>query len=169
MAIGGESGKSRRLEPSTVVLGVGNLLMGDDAVGIRVIDILRESAGLPPGVALLDGGTLGLALLPAIEGADRLVVVDAALTGGPPGAVRVLEGETMDVFLANRSRSAHDIGLDDLMAALRFRGRLPGRRALVAIEPLSLHLSQSLSEPAAAAVEPAAEAVIGVLGRWRET
>lgn len=142
-----------------VVLGVGNTLLGDEGVGVRVIEHLQARGGLPETMELLDGGTLGLALLPRLEDVDVLVICDAALMDAPPGTVRVFQGEEMDGLLRHRVRTPHDIGLDDLLDALRLRERLPPRRVLVAIQPHGLALSGALSPSVAAAVPDAAQAV----------
>jgi hydrogenase maturation protease len=150
-----------------VVLGVGNVLMSDEAVGVRVIEGLIQRAEEFPSVEFIDGGTAGLALLTLIEGYDGLIAVDAASMDAPPGTVRTFEGEAMDAFLGSRSRSAHDIGLDDLLNAQRIRGMLPERRALVGIQPERLNLGENLSPPVAAALPEAEAAVAEVIGRWQ--
>ncbi len=68
----------------TVVLGLGNILLGDEGVGVHVVEELRRAGGLP-GVELVDGGTAGFSLLPYFDGARLVVVVDAAADGAPPG------------------------------------------------------------------------------------
>ena len=88
--------------PTTLVLGIGNVLRKDDGAGVRVIELLRER-GLPESVRLLDGGTAGLDLLPYLEGADRIIVVDALLSGDPAGTITVRSGDEMrehDVFMS---------------------------------------------------------------------
>lgn len=88
--------------PTTLVLGIGNVLRKDDGAGIRVIELLQER-GLPESVRLLDGGTAGLDLLPYLEGADRIIVVDALLSGDPAGTITVRSGDEMrehDVFMS---------------------------------------------------------------------
>lgn len=156
-------------DPKTiVVLGVGNTLMSDEAVGVRVIEGLVLRAGEFPTVEFIDGGTAGLALLSLIEGYAGLITVDAASMDEPPGSVRTFEGEAMDAFLGTRSRSAHDIGLDDLLNAQRIRGLLPERRALVGIQPERLNLGENLSPPVATALPTAIAAVTDVIDRWQE-
>ncbi|MBL6945036.1 MAG: hydrogenase maturation protease [Rhodospirillales bacterium] len=142
--------------------------MSDEAVGVRVIEGLVPRAHEFPTVEFIDGGTAGLALLTLIEGYDGFIAVDAASLDAPPGTVRTFEGDAMDAFLRTRARSAHDIGLDDLLNAQRLRGLLPERRALVGIQPERLNLGENLSPPVAAALPAAEAAVIDVIGRWQE-
>jgi hydrogenase maturation protease len=150
---------------TVLVVGVGNRLLGDDAAGPLVIDRLAARA-LPAGVRLCDGGTVGLALLPEVEDAAALVAVDAARFGAAPGTVRVFEGEAMDAMLSGRRHSAHEVDLADLLGAAALTGRLPGRRALVAVEPASTELALQPTPAVAAAVPAMCHAVEALVRRW---
>jgi hydrogenase maturation protease len=83
----------------TLVLGLGNILMRDEGVGVRVVERLLEDCEFPPEVEVLDGGTLGLGLLPWVEEADRLLVIDAVDMGLEPGSTARLEGDEVPAFL----------------------------------------------------------------------
>ena len=102
-----------------LVLGLGNTLLTDDGIGLHVIAALeqavpKESAAR---IVILDGGTLGLSLLPEIEAATALIVVDAANFGGAPGEVRVFDEAAMDAQLGAAKTSAHELALADLIGA----------------------------------------------------
>lgn len=151
-----------------LVLGVGNTLLTDEAVGVRVVEALAAhpdcaALGLKP----LDGGTMGMTLLVDMEDAEALVVVDAAQLHRDPGALEVFTGEDMDTFLRNRGRSPHDIGLDDLMDGLRLRGAVPERRALVAIQPETLTVGEHLTPAVADAVPRAVDEILTLAHAWR--
>ncbi|HMW22487.1 MAG TPA: hydrogenase maturation protease [Burkholderiaceae bacterium] len=150
-----------------LVLGLGNRLLGDDAAGPLVVEALAERH-TPPGITACwrDGGTLGLSLLPEIEAADALLVVDAARFGAEPGTVRVFEGAAMDAQLGGRKRSAHELALADLLGAAALVDRLPPRRALVAVEPGSTAVGLALSAVVASAFAPLCEAVQRTLADW---
>ena len=137
-----------------LVLCVGNLLAGDDGVGVHVAQRLERS-GPPPRVRVVDGGTLGLDLLPLFDTAAALVIVDAAELGMDAGSVRVLEGDDLHAVFS-RHLSAHQVGaLGSLL------GSLPDRVALVAIQPGPwTGLSTDLSPPVAGAVEAAMRAAV---------
>jgi len=114
---------SSRIEPQkTVVLGLGNLLLGDEGAGVRVIELLRRSGRLE-NVELVDGGTSGFGLLEFFAKADLLVVVDAARDGRPPGTVArvspVFDPAYPPVLMP------HDIGLKDLLDAATVLGKRP--------------------------------------------
>ncbi|MFO1217268.1 MAG: hydrogenase maturation protease [Burkholderiaceae bacterium] len=154
-------------QPQVLVLGLGNRLLGDDAAGPLAIDALAGSADAQR-ARLCDGGTLGLSLLPEIEDAAALIAVDAAAFGAAPGTVRVFQGEAMDVQLGGRKRSAHEVALFDLMATAALCGRLPQRRALVAVQPASTALGLALSNAVASAMPRLCEAVRELIARWTD-
>lgn len=151
-----------------LVLGLGNTLLRDEAVGVRVAELLASHpAAAALGLRCLDGGTMGLTLLVEMEDAGAMVVIDAAALGREPGAIEIFEGAGMDRFLRTRSRNAHDIGLDDLMDALRLREAVPARRALVGIQPGDMRVGEEMTDPVRDAVAPAARAILDLVRGWR--
>jgi hydrogenase maturation protease len=146
-----------------VVIGVGNVLLADDAVGIRVVEALREvpasgPGALPDGTRLVDGGTLGLDLLRAVEGARTLVLVDAVDLGAVPGTVRVLRGDALAT--AGRSpAAAADGGVASLLAVGRLMGWLPDPVSLVGVQVERVEAGIGLSTAVRSALPAAVEAV----------
>jgi hydrogenase maturation protease len=128
------------------VLGIGNVLMRDEGVGVHVVRYL-EALGAPRGCALLDGGTGGLHLLDAMQRAGRVILVDAALDGGPRGRVRRLRPRYASEY--PRTLTAHDIGLRDLLDVFYLLGSEPDVTLFaVSIEPpgeLGTELSAALA------------------------
>ncbi len=135
----------------TLVLGLGNTIMSDDGVGPKVIEILRQTADLPDFVKLLDGGTLGLDLLPYLEGTGRLIIVDAVEIGKEPGTVVRLAGDEVPIALETKL-SPHQMGMKDLLAVARLMGDLPDEIVLIGIQPLLLEMGTELTLPVAAAL-----------------
>ncbi|MBT8081317.1 MAG: hydrogenase maturation protease [Gammaproteobacteria bacterium] len=148
------------------VVGIGNNLLTDDGAGIHV---LERIAGENPDddLACIDGGTVGLALLDRLAHLDGLVALDAMILGKQPGTVTVLEGEAMDAHLRNQHGSVHEVGLSDLMDALRLRGELPQNRALIGIEPASMDWGTEPTAPVAAAIPAAAALARRLVRDWR--
>lgn len=147
-----------------LVLGIGNILLRDEGVGVVVARRIEaaQAAGYPgllAGTRIVDGGTLGLDLLPMIGDADQLVIVDAVNLGRPPGTVTVLRDEAVQAALSGHV-SPHQIGVGDLVAAARFTGTMPPRLALIGIQPAVIAIGLELTEPVAAAVEVAIELVV---------
>lgn len=151
-----------------LVLGLGNDLLSDEAVGIRVVRYLAEGGLVPQGVELLDGGTLSFTLAGPIAAASGLIVVDATRFGGPPGWVEVLEGAAMDRKLAGACSSVHEVGLADLFDIARLTDSLPANRCLVGIEPALIDWGSTLTPAVADAVPEAGTRVLEVIARWRQ-
>ena len=141
-----------------VVIGIGNLLMGDDGVGVHAVRQLSADGPQPGDVRLVDGGTLGLDLLPLVADAGALVLIDAVDMGLRPGTVRVLHGAEMHGALGGHI-SPHQVGLGDLLAVGRLTDSLPQQLALVAIQPAAVDVGLELSEACAAALPGALAAV----------
>ncbi len=150
-----------------LVLGLGNDLLSDEAVGVRVVRYLAEGGLVPRGVDLLDGGTLSFTLAGPIAEAGGLIVVDAARLGASPGRVEVIEGEAMDRKLAGACSSVHEVGLADLFDIARLTDSLPPNRCLVGIEPASIDWGSDLTPAVADAVPEAAARVLEVIARWQ--
>lgn len=111
-----------KVEKETLVLGVGNLLLKDEGVGIHVIKAL-ENEKLPAHVHLMDGGTGGLHLLSWLQGYDRIIMIDATLDNNPPGTVRLIQPRYATDFPP--LMSAHEIGLKDMIDAMILTDDLP--------------------------------------------
>ena len=111
-----------------LILGVGNLLLKDEGVGIHVIRAL-ENEELPPNVSLMDGGTGGLHLIAWIQDYDRIIMVDATLDDNPPGTIRLIRPRYATDFPP--LMSAHEIGLRDMIEAMVLTGKLPDIQLIV--------------------------------------
>ncbi len=141
------------MSPRIVVLGVGNLIMGDEGLGVRCVERLAAAGSLPAEVVLVDGGTSTNELLGELEDLDLLVIVDAVATDLGPGALVRLEGARIPSALSNRL-SPHQHGINDLLAHLELLGRSPGRVVLHGATPARIALGLELS-PEIEAVLPA--------------
>jgi hydrogenase maturation protease len=141
-----------------LVLGVGNLLLSDEGVGIRALEALEKHLQFPPGVELLDGGTSGMELLGYIQGRDALIIIDAVTCNKAPGAIVRMEGDQVPA-LFRKKISPHQLGLSDLIAAARLTDSLPGKLVLFGIEPMSFGTGLELSGPVAACLEELTELV----------
>jgi hydrogenase maturation protease len=149
-----------------LVLGLGNILLADEGVGVRVIERLLERYDFPDSVRVLDGGTLGLDLLPYVEAASRLLVVDAVQAGKPPGTLVRLAGDEVPIFLDAAKVSAHQEGLQDLLGVAAFKGCLPQDLVFWGAQIESLGVGLELSPPVGSQVDVLADKVIEELARW---
>jgi hydrogenase maturation protease len=148
------------------VLGLGNVIMSDDGVGVHVIRRLLGDRRLPATTRLIDGGTLGLELLSIASGAKLLIVVDAVDLGIAPGTIVRLDAE--ELFDLERGASAHQLGVSDLLSALRMLSAEPDHVVLVGVQPARVSLGTELSDEVQAAIDRVAEAVVGEIGSWEE-
>ena len=130
-----------------LVLGVGNLLMGDEGVGIHVLRTLEQETPVP-GVRLLDGGTGGVNLLVEFEGVADVVMIDATRDGRPAGTITFLQPDTVGEL--PRGLGAHDFGLKDLFAAAALLGQMPRIHlytiAVEEVRPMCTELSPAVAE-----------------------
>ena len=154
-----------RTRARTVVLGLGNPLMGDDGLGLAVLGRLRDEWDLPGSVELVDGGTWGMNLLPLIEDAPELVLVDAIRTGAPAGTVVELDRERLPRYLTHKL-SPHQVDLKEVLALAEFRGTLPSRTVAIGAEPAEVELSLELTPALQEAAEAVVLAVVARLERW---
>ncbi len=152
-----------RVMESILILGIGNTLLRDEAVGVRVIERLQGRLPQSEQLQILDGGTLGFDLAVPIEQADVLVVVDAANLGAHPGIMRVFENEEMDDYFGRCASSVHELGVREVLDMVRLTNRLPQRRLLLGIQPEVVEWGEELSPKVAASVEPAAQLVKALL------
>ena len=151
-----------------VVVGLGNLLRRDEGLGIRALARLQARYLLPSAVQLVDGGTLGLELLSYLEAAPCVLILDAVLTGGPPGTqMRAVDGEVPAYFAM--CTSPHEIGLTDLLAVMKLRGTEPDELVLLGMQPGTIELGWELSEPLNASLDGLVDAAAQELRRWGVT
>ena len=149
----------------TLVLGLGNVLLGDEGIGVWVAEALKRQFEFPANVAVVDGGTLGLDLLPRLDGVERLLVIDAVKLGLAPGAIARLEGNEVPAVLDVKI-SPHQVGLQDLLAAARLTGREPPHVVLWGMEPERLDPGTGFSPSVAQGLPRLQAHVLEELGRW---
>jgi hydrogenase maturation protease len=153
---------------STLVLGIGNTLLSDEGVGVHATRYLSGHYPDLPDTRFLDGGTLSFTLAEPIENSKNLIVIDAAQLNDRPGAVRAFIGSAMDEYLnSHTKRSVHEVGLIDLMSIVRLTGRLPGNRALIAIQPASIDWGEAPSDPVRAVIPSVCETVRQLIKEWQ--
>jgi len=148
--------------PRVLVLGIGNLVMSDDGVGVKVVQQLQREYCFAENVEVLDGGTLGLDLLPKLEGVDHLIVVDAVETGGKPGTCVRLAGEELPIALETKV-SPHQMGLKDLLSVAELLGHSPGEMVLVGVQPGSIEMDTELTPPVEAVLQLLVDNVLNEL------
>jgi hydrogenase maturation protease len=142
---------------TTMVLGLGNILMGDEGFGVRVARRLKEIE-LPDNVRVEEGGVGGFNLLGLLEGVERLIVVDVMILPSPPGELKLLEPSPGVAEPGKVILSFHQVGVLDLMQMWGLIGKEPEVKFLVT-QPQSMELGDELSSPVQAAADKAVEVV----------
>jgi hydrogenase maturation protease len=151
-----------------LVVGLGNLLLGDDGVGVHAVRRLATIPQAPAFLTPLDGGTLGFRLMEAVAQSDAALFIDAAEFGLPPGSIRLLERNALDAYTRHGGRlSAHQAGLIDLLTLARMDGWVPEHVAVLGIRPHRIGWDEQLSEPVALALPSACRMAIDTARRWR--
>jgi hydrogenase maturation protease len=148
-----------------VVLGVGNILNRDEGLGVRALERLEQRYGALPGVEYIDGGVLGLSLLPLVEACDYLLILDAVDMGGDPGRVVDMGGDEIRLF-SNVRMSEHQITFQEVLGLAFVRGRLPSNLHLLGLQPADLSIGLEMSAPIAARLDNIAAKAVEVLDGW---
>ena len=136
-----------------LILGIGNVLMGDEGVGVHAIKELEKET-FPPNVTLLDGGTGGFHLLEYLQEYPRIIMIDATMDGKPAGTISLIEPKFATDF--PKSLSAHDIGLRDLIESTAVLGELPKMYLITitidSIQSMQMELSHEIEKQIPAVV-----------------
>ncbi len=152
----------------TLVLGIGNTLLTDEGAGIHALNLLQSQYPDAPNLIYLDGGTLSFSLATWIEDCDQLIVFDAAELHQPTGTVSVLVGAEMDRFLGANKRSAHEVGLLDLIDIARLTDTLPEKRALIGIQAAEFGWGMQPCEVVQLALPEAVDAARNLIELWND-
>ncbi|MBW4054746.1 MAG: HyaD/HybD family hydrogenase maturation endopeptidase [Proteobacteria bacterium] len=153
---------------SVLVLGIGNLVMSDDAVGVLVAQRLQRDYRFADNVEIMDGGTLGLDLLPKLENITHLIIIDAVETGKEAGTCVRLYGQELPIALQTKI-SPHQMGLKDLLAVSELTGHLPKEMVLIGVQPGSIEMEIGLTADVEAQFNALVSGVLAELAQWGVT
>lgn len=139
-------------QKKTLIIGMGNVLMQDEGIGVRAVEELESRYIIPQGVEVMDGGTTGMELFEPIRNCDRLIVADAVNTGDPYGALVRIAGDEIPAFFQTKI-SNHQLGLSDLLALLNLKAEAPEHVVIIGMVPHSLENKLGLSNEAVAGLD----------------
>jgi hydrogenase maturation protease len=148
------------------VLGIGNVLMGDDGFGPAVVWAFDAAYQTGPDVDVVDIGTPGLDLMPWFADVDRLVIVDTVKSSLPPGTLRLYDKGGVLRHAPSVRVGPHDPGVKEALLTLEFAGRAPREVTLIGVVPARTDLALDLSPAVEAAVAPAVQALVDTLERF---
>jgi hydrogenase maturation protease len=148
-----------------VLIGLGNILMGDEGIGVQAVEALRKRYAFSADLDLIDGGTLGLDLLPLLEGAEKVLFLDATDLQNEPGSIAVLEDEAIPSFLRS-ALSFHQVGLADLLFAWKLIGVQPSKIMLIGIQPEKVETGLTLSGTIRKNFEKYLQTILEKLHEW---
>ncbi|HEB74729.1 MAG TPA: hydrogenase maturation protease [Nitrospirae bacterium] len=149
----------------TAVIGIGNVLLGDDGVGVHVVEELKRRYQHAGDVELIDGGTMGLDLLPFMEGKRRVLFIDAVDFKAEPGTIGELNNSEIPGYFSSKL-SAHQIALPDLLAAGDLLGMVPEEMCLIGIQPCTIETRYGLSPEVEGQVDDLIARVVNKLSGW---
>jgi hydrogenase maturation protease len=147
------------------IIGLGNILLKDEGVGVHVANAVKERYTLSPEVEIIDGGTMGLDLLPFFEGRDKILLVDAVDFGREPGHVGMLGKGEIPAVLESKL-SMHHISLSDVLFTASFMGIGPDELCLIGIQPESLDIGLDMTGTVGDKFETLVDMTINKLGDW---
>jgi len=161
-----DDGLSPGAEPaSTLLVGLGNLIFGDEGVGVHAMRRLETDYAFAPALELVDGGTSGLDLLPLLHGRERLLLIDALASDAPPGTIRIIRNRAIRAALTEKV-SLHHLGIADLLALAELVGCTPPEIVLIGIVPERLEMQLGLSDRLRERLPAIIATALAVLGKW---
>jgi hydrogenase maturation protease len=155
------NGKTKR----AVLLGLGNILLSDEGVGVHATNTIKSRYTFSPPIDIIDGGTLGLDLLPLFQDRKRILIIDAVDFGKTIGTVGMLEGDAIPSVL-NAKLSVHHIGVADLLFTAKLTRAIPPHVCLVGIQPKSLDVGLEMTDEIKRKVDNIIDLAIGILRTW---
>ena len=152
---------------SIVVLGIGNVLWADEGFGVRAVEALQAGWDFAPHVRLVDGGTQGLYLLPLVQQATRLLILDAVDYGLAPGTLKLVENDAVPRFLGATKMSLHQTGFQEVLMLAQLTDAYPREVLLIGCQPEELEdYGGSLREGTKAALGEAVRMAVQRLAAW---
>ncbi|MEW8507485.1 MAG: HyaD/HybD family hydrogenase maturation endopeptidase [Candidatus Thiodiazotropha sp.] len=146
----------------TLIIGMGNVLMQDEGVGVRAAEALVDRYLIPAGVEVVDGGTTGMELFEPMRQADNLIIADAVNTGAPYGSLVRIANDEIPAFFQTKL-SNHQLGVSDLLALLTLKGETPQQVTIIGMVPHSLENRLGLTPEAAEGLEAMVQMLVDEL------
>lgn len=153
------------VQPTITVIGLGNILMRDEGIGVHTLNRFRERYSVPEFVELVDGGTCGLDLMPVIQGRKKVLIVDAVNFEREPGFIDLLMNDEIPARFSTKA-SLHHLGLMDVLSIVRLADALPEEICLIGIQPKTLELGLDMTQEMWDKVDILVEKTASKLREW---
>ncbi|GCL66892.1 HyaD/HybD family hydrogenase maturation endopeptidase [Veillonella tobetsuensis] len=150
---------------SIVVLGVGNILLTDEGLGVHVVKELKENYNFTPEISLIDGGTMGMELLTYMRAMKRILLIDAINGGEAPGTVYEFPHRELEQYFTEHI-SVHEVGMQDILRIRAIQENPLEDAIVIGVEPESLEIGFEPSAPVQAVLPEVKERVLRVLRNW---
>ena len=148
-----------------VLIGVGNILLTDEGLGVHVVKDLKESFAFTPAITIIDGGTMGMELLTYMRGMKKILLVDAINGGEPPGTVYEFPHKELEQYFTEHI-SVHEVGMQDILRIRAIQEEPLEDAVVIGVEPESLEIGFEPSEVVQQALPEVKDRVLNVLRQW---
>ena len=152
-------------ENSIVVLGVGNILLTDEGLGVHVVEDLKANYTFTPQISLIDGGTMGMELLTYMRGMKKILLIDAVNGGEAPGTIYEFPHRELEQYFTDHI-SVHEVGMQDILRIRAIQENPLEDAIVIGVEPESLDVGFEPSVPVQKALPEVKERVLRVLREW---
>ncbi|WP_286035066.1 HyaD/HybD family hydrogenase maturation endopeptidase [Megamonas hypermegale] len=149
------------------VVGIGNIIMQDEGFGVRCAEYLQKITNYPDFVQILDGGTLGMDLMPYIAGTKKLLFIDAIDIDGNVGDFYQFTGDELNAYFKNKM-SVHDLGVNDMLAVLKLTDNPVDEIIVMGVKPDVVSMGTELTSAIVEKIEPVAQKAKEVVDKWVE-
>lgn len=154
------------MNSSVLIIGLGNILLTDEGIGVHAASALKKRYSFTPKVVeVIDGGTMGIDLLSLFEGRDRIMIIDAVDFGKEPGHIGIISNDEIP-FALKTKLSVHHIGLSDVLYAAKLMGIMPSDVCLVGIQPKSLDVGLDMTKEIDGKLDTVIKTVVLKLNEW---
>ncbi len=148
------------------VIGLGNVLMQDEGLGVHLVNLLAERYNFFPDIPLIDGGTTGIDLLPYFEQNRYILILDAVDTGGDAGHIVILRND--EILARFKSKlTSHQLGLADVLSTMQFLDIKPEEICLIGMQPAFMKPDLNISEEVRLHFDKALEVILAKLTEWQ--
>ena len=156
------------MKHAVTILGLGNILMRDEGIGVYTANLLKNKFVFDPEIQIIDGGTTGTDLLPYFEHSEKILIIDAVNFEKSPGFIEIIENDDILATITSKI-SLHHLGLSDVLSLIKLLDIRPSQICLVGIQPFSMELGLDVSDELKECINNITDTVLFKLNEWNIT